>query len=260
MPSMLRKGDIKKLREDLSPFLIHLTRKGTYRGWEDISSPPEGDGKTLDAEDSLREIIKSSEIQARSPFGYFNFLVKYRNKNPKSKIQRSWLKSVCFTETPIDHIHIQFNKIHGRKFSFQKYGLAFFEESICLHSGNPVMYFNTVNECMRDSLDAIPISDECFRMKHILPFFEGFGPPLFSGKPLRSEIDFRWEREWRIVGNFSYSLKSDVAFGICPIDKIKYFDELVSEKFPFIDPSPEHIKEMKVKLRSDERLKPFISN
>lgn len=259
MQSWLKKKDIKRLRGDLSPFLIHLTRNGTYKRWEDIPSPLEDDGKALNAEDSLRSIIESREIQARSPFGYFNFSVSYKSNNPNSKIQRSWLKSVCFTETPIDHIHIQFNNILGRHFSFQKYGLAFFEESIRSHLGNPVMYFNTVNKDMRDSLDTIPTSDECSRMKHILPFFEGFGPPLFPKNPPISEIDFRWEREWRIVGNFSYSLESDVAFGICPIDKVKYFEESVSGQFPFIDPSPEYIEKMKVKLKSNERLKQFIS-
>ena len=80
----------------MSPFLIHLTRNGTYKRWEDMPDPPEDDGRALNAEGSLKGIIRSKEIQARSPFGYFNFLVKYRNKKQNSKIQRSWLKICLF--------------------------------------------------------------------------------------------------------------------------------------------------------------------
>jgi hypothetical protein len=45
-----------------------------------------------------------------------------------------------------------------------------------------------------------------------------FMPPWFSKFGGPSDIDFRWEREWRVVGDFSFSL-SDVAFGFCPAEK-----------------------------------------
>ena len=254
----LNRVDIKKLRGDLSPFLIHLTRNGTYRKWKDIHNLPKDDRPELKADKSLRRIIQDCQIEARSPFGYFNYKVKYKDKNIDSKIQRHWLKATCFTETPVEHIHVQFQEIAGRQCSFQKYGLAFFEEAVREKNGNPIMYFNTKNDHIRNSLDVIPISDKCEEMKHLLPFYEGFGPPLFSSWFSPTTVDFRWEREWRVVGNFKYSLKKDVAFGICPYSKIEQFKNLVSDAFPFIDPSPQYLGEMKRKLGLNEKLKELI--
>ena len=50
-----------------------------------------------------------------------------------------------------------------------------------------------------------------------------------------NEIDFRWEREWRIKGDFKFNLE-DVAFGLCPENKLDEYNKLSQGKFPFIDP------------------------
>ena len=100
---------------------------------------------TLNAISSLDLIIHFSTIAARSPFGYFNYSVPYNGRNLDSQVKRSWLQSVCFTETPVDHIHIQFQNIVGRRLQFHPYGLAFFENSIRSKNGSPVMYFDTNN-------------------------------------------------------------------------------------------------------------------
>ena len=182
------------------------------------------------------------------------------HKNTDSKIQRGWPRSVCFTtETPVNHIYIQFEKISGRQYPFQKYGLAFFEEAVRQKNRNPIMYFNSQNKYARESLDSIPVSNKCEEMKYILPFYEGFGPRLFSGSSPSGEVDFRWEREWRIAGNFSYCLKNDMAFGICPYSEINKFENLVFDNFQFIDPSPKYLEEMKEKLRLNDKIKELIS-
>ena len=93
-------------------------------------------------------------------------------------------------------------------------------------------------------------------MKHLLPFYEGFGPPLFNSP--YQKINFRWEREWRIVGNFKYRLDKDVAFGICPIDEIDDFEKLVEKQIPFIDPSQKYLEKMKGKLKLNKKLKGLI--
>lgn len=253
----LNRSDIKRLRGDLSPFLIHLTRGGTYRRWKDIHNIPKDDNPTLNAKTSLEEIIQNSKIEARSPFGYFNYSVPYNGKNLDSQVKRSWLQSVCFTETPVDHIHIQFQNIVGRRLQFQPYGLAFFENSIRSKNGSPVMYFDTNNKSTRQSLDTVPTSDNCASMKSLLPLYEGFGPPLFQTQWSPKEIDFRWEREWRIVGDFNYSLENDIAFGICPANEIGHFENLVGNKFPFIDPTPP-IQTMKQKLKLNPKLQNLI--
>lgn len=251
----LNRSDIKDLRGDLSPFLIHLTRNGWYKLWADIYNLQSDDNEKLDAKDSLSRIINESQIEARCPFGYFNFRVN-QGYRPEFKVQRHWLRSVCFTETPVDHIYVQFQKIRGRQYEFQKYGLAFFEKSICSRNGHPVMYFNTKDNDMQKALDVIAVSDNCEKMKHLLPFYEGFGPPIWRNP--HSEIDFRWEREWRIAGNFRYRLDKDVAFGICPIDEIANFEKLAENKFPFIDPSKNSLRDMKEKLKSNKKLKELI--
>ena len=81
-----------------------------------------------------------------------------------------------------------------------------------------------------------------------MPLFEAFGPPLFSKPYAASEIDFRWEREWRIAGDFSFSL-SDIAFGLCPASKKSEMERLVDHAFPFIDPMAD-IEAIKKELRT----------
>ncbi len=81
-------------------------------------------------------------------------------------------------------------------------------------------------------MDAIAVSADCERIKSTLPLYESFGPSLYLPK---REVDFRWEREWRVVGDVAFTA-SDVAFGICAREDITYFENLVQHKFPFVDP------------------------
>ncbi len=254
----LERSDINKLRGDLSPFLIHLTRTGSYKQWKDIHNLSQDNYPTITAKDSLESIVSNNKIEARVPFGYFNYSVPYNGKDTNSNIKRDWLRSVCFTETPLDHIHVQFQRIKGRSLQFESYGLAFFEASIRSNGGSPVMYFDTSNNSIRLSLDAIPPSNICTSLKPLLPLYEGFGPPLYKRANSPKEIDFRWEREWRIVDDFNFSSVNDVAFGICPSSQIDYFEKLVSNSFPFIDPQPQFIDEMKLKLKGVKRLESLV--
>ena len=251
----ISKQDIKELRGDLSPFLIHLTRNGNYKRWADIYGLDRDDLRTLDAKSSLGMILQNKKIEARSPFGYFNYKVPYRGKNKDSKIKRSWLRSVCFTETPVDYVYVQCEKIESRQSNFAPYGLAFFESSVLREGGNPVVYFNSKDDRIRKTWDSIPVLPNCKDFAPLMILCEGFGPPLFDNQKA-SEIDFRWEREWRVWGDFNFDPK-DVAFGICPQDEIKTFEELSGERLLFIDPR-RPMGLIKKKLRQDERLEKLI--
>lgn len=232
----LQKQDIKELRGDLSPFLIHLTRGGTYTQWADIYGLSNNNAITMNAKQSLEGIIQSNKIQARSPFGYFNYKVPYRGRNQHSSVQRTWLRSVCFTETPVDHIYVQCESISGRQLIFEPYGLAFFEPVVRRASGNPVMYFESSNQQIRTGLDAIALLPNCQQFSPMMILYEAFGQPLYYNAYV-NDIDFRWEREWRVQGDFNFnSANGDVAFGICPENEILYFEGLVNHAFPFIDP------------------------
>jgi hypothetical protein len=252
---------IRRLRADLSPFLVHLTRSGTVKLWADIIGQSKDEFLEIDAEESLKRIIRSSRIEAKSPFGYFNFKIPYRKMNgnlinASSRVQRSWLRSVCFTEAPVDTIGFQCQFHPARKCQFERFGLAFFESPVRRAGGNPIFYVDSQNAELRSSLDVIPASIVCEGFAPMMPFFECFGKPIFSGGGNVKEIDFRWEREWRIVGDFEFS-KLDVAFGLCPEEHISGFESLVSRNFLFVDPfwSKERLVE---KLSQDERLKKLL--
>ncbi len=172
--------------------------------------------------------------------------------NQNSRVQRDWLRAVCFTETPVEHVKLQMSTILGRKLHFQPYGLAFREEAIRNARGNPVFYVETRNSPVWDSFDKLAESDLCSSFRTFLPLVEAFGAPLFGRPYGPKEIDFRWEREWRVVGDFSFTF-SDVAFGFCPMDQIARFEAMVGKQFPFVDPT-EDVTLVKAKLRADPRL------
>ena len=107
----LTKSKLISQRGDLSPFLIHLTRNGDLKLWKEIYNTPKDQIHQMTAEGSLTKILQDSQIKAVSPFGYFNYKVPYKKGekvlNSKSKVRRDWLRSVCFTETPLDHVSLQ---------------------------------------------------------------------------------------------------------------------------------------------------------
>lgn len=156
----LTRDDVLALRGDLSPYLIHLTRSGTCLLKADAFEGLSMDQiLKLDARDSLIKIIDEKKLKARQAFGYFNYKVNVRRPNgtftnPNSQIDRSWLKAVCFTETPVDHVHIQCKKILGRSLQFEPYGLAFFEACVRPRV-NPVFYFDSSNTSLKSVFDGI---------------------------------------------------------------------------------------------------------
>jgi hypothetical protein len=233
----LTKMEVVAQRGDLSPFLVHLTRSGRITLPRDVYGLREDDSRIINARKNLQSIIEKSVIKAISPFGYFNYKVRLEKvgkvlRNRDSKVQRKWLRSVYFTETPIEHVHFQMRDIAGRNLHFEPYGLAFLESAIRKKGGNPLFYFDSTNQAVLASLDAVAVSEDCERFKNTLPLYEIFGPSLY---PPKREVDFRWEREWRVVGDFDFTA-ADVALGICARDDITYFENLVQHKFPFVDP------------------------
>ncbi len=247
---MSTRQNIMNQRGDLSPFLIHLTRDGLFS-----TDPTQAKTQTVHAKNSLVKIIHDKKIVARSAMGYFNYKVAWpeRGRNLSSLVQRNWLYSACFTETPIDHIQVQFQTIPGRSCHFKNYGLAFFDETARKRKANPVFYVDTKNQAMRDGFDDMASATNCIDYKGIMPFVEGFGSPWFPTFYGPSEIDFRWEREWRASADFDF-LFPEVAFGICPENEIPYFEALTSGEIKFVDVSnPVQLKLAKEKLATDIR-------
>lgn len=238
--SWISKKELLTRRGDLSQFLIHLTRSGILKRDKDLYSLAMDDTQRISAKSCLEDIIKTKRIEARSALGFFNYSVPYKRrdgtiKNQNSLVKRDWLRATCFTETPIDHIPLLTNKIYGRTQQFENYGLAFKEDVIRSRNGNPVFYTDTTNQNIRKAFESIVTTPVALQFKSLMPLVEGFGPPWFQSYNSPPEIDFRWEREWRVCGDFSFSI-SDVAFGFCPTDEIPYFQGLLSGQVPFVDP------------------------
>ncbi len=253
----LTKQEVLDLRGDLSPYLIHLTRGGGCTLKADAHPGLTTDQTLqLNARNSLIEIINQKVILARSAFSYFNRKVPLhwngrQVSNHGSLVNREWLLAVCFTETPVDHIHVQCQRILGRKLPFEPYGLAFFEESV-RPRGNPLFYFDTDNVSIRAAMDALVADPLCQTFRDFLPLVETFGRPTHPHATQAKEIDFRWEREWRATCDFDFVV-TDVAFGLCRAVDIPFFENLVSQAFPFVDPT-QPMPVVKTKLRSWPRL------
>lgn len=256
----LTRDQVIQKRGDLSQFLIHLTRTGALTLRKDVHPHLMQDliiNRT--AHERLKNLLTAKKIKALSPFGYFQHKVPIAYQggyvhNKNSNVVRSWLKATCFTETPLEHIYIQTQPIEGRNLHFESYGLAFKEDFIRRQGGSPVMYFESSNQLIKATLDAMMISQDAAKFKSTMPFYEAFGRRLYGQG---SDVDFRWEREWRCLDDISFDF-SDVAFGICKdVDKL-FFSNLVGNAFPFVEPpsNPQQVQQVKTYLR----IFPHLSN
>jgi hypothetical protein len=187
-------------KRDYSPFLVHLTKDDKYPLGNDEQD-------LMPAEEILYCILDEHKLKAFNHFCYFSKdLDKEQNISIKDKF-----KVVCFTETPIDQIDILFDKVISRKFNPKPYGLVFRKEYIRTQGGNPVLYLT--KEIAKPLWGLYPSTPKLLALVSVC----------------EKGNDFHWEREWRIVGDFSFQ-HNDVFCGLCPEEEIKYFED----KFPII--------------------------
>ncbi len=194
-------------KRDFSPFLVHLTK----------------DDEEFCAKDVLDMILDENTLRAYNHFFLYSPNLKLQNASLIEKF-----KVVCFTETPIDQIDILLNRVSGRNFKPDPYGLVFKKEYIREKGeGNPVFYVTK---------------------KIVKPLWDSLYEPHVEGKKQTSEKvekickllalvtvckkgnDWHWEREWRIVGNLVFNL-SDIYCGLCPEGDIPYFENKYSLNF-----------------------------
>lgn len=234
-------------RADLSNFLIHLTKNGSYELYE----PYHGiaghyqwkKSENLQADASLKKILSMTPptLEARAPFGHFKYDISVYTQKRRA-VPLEWLKCVCFSEAPLRELRSFYRSTQQTKHQafkankYQKYGLAFFSSFVRNRKGHPIIYFDSGNDPIYESVDRLADPQFLNISRPLLPLLESFGPAKKAKvRSASSEIDFRWEREWRHVGSFSFNF-SDVAFGLCPQERIKEFETLVKGQFPFIDP------------------------
>lgn len=211
--------EIRKIlskREDLSTFIVHLTR-----GYADNT-----------AKENLESIVADKKIAAKSMYGSAKKTIEEEERVLDSQ------KCVCFTETPLQHLSLLTEKIEGRQCQYEKYGIAFPKKIARKKGIHPVWYVDItsgtgkdwlmkpINKMIEDELKRDNFEDSC--IAKLSPFIEQMG----MGESYCKE--FWWEREWRHVGDFQLP---DKYILICPENEIKKFKKLSNdENIRFIDP------------------------
>lgn len=183
--------DFLRKRSDLSSFLVHLF----------------SDYLINDAPQRLKNSLNNKKIQAVAPWGYF----LHDNNCPKS---------ICFTEAPLN----QLKHIKDLSKKLTEYGLVFSKDCILNAKGNPTFYVSNYQN-NNDIINSLKeIKKYCESNQIYSNYFQKIKPFIDS---FDDNHNFCWEREWRIVEDFSFEY-TDIVVGLCPEkDKqmIKYFKE-----------------------------------
>lgn len=215
--------DISKVllfRNDISPFLVHLTRHTERK-----------------AKRNLLNILTTMTLKYGSvPFGD----AKYRYPMYKLATDGFYFSAVSFTETPLNEVHTLL-EIGGRAYDLQPYGIAFLKERLMKRGASPVFYVNNLKGDKDHIVEALCdlIDKNRILAAKILPYIAVFGKKLtpFVGAAPGGMIDFRWEREWRYTSRSRYLKfsKRDVFIGLCPHNERDYFKRRIPW-LDFIDP------------------------
>ena len=108
-------------RTDLSTFLVHFTREYDQRS----------------ARDNLVSILRDVRIEARNVYGMADQLAR------RFPALAEGQKTVCFTETPLEHAWMMCSEIRGRRVQFDDgYGVAFTKTWARRRGINPVWYLD----------------------------------------------------------------------------------------------------------------------
>jgi hypothetical protein len=193
-------------REDVSRFVVHLTRndKGDFTN-----------GRS--ARNNFLDIITDRKICAYQPHCLFN---KHLDK-VDDKVAKSF-RVACFTEVPLNQIHLLVREISGRSIKLEPYGFCFSKDFLIRAGGQPALYINSYggNNWLYDAVQQLykvsiaHVSRDNNPLWRILPFINA----------MHERYDFTWEREWRVRGSLDFEL-SDLVCVILPSDGEKDLKE-----------------------------------
>lgn len=216
--------DILLFRSDISPFLVHLTRKGKYSAKD-----------TLEKIITERKLIAGDEPVSDARFVLNISTTAYEQIKPL-------LKAVCLTETPLNEVHCLL-EIKYRKIKLERYGLAFLKNNLRDKGVSPVLYFNNHEKGNKDD-----VFEALYSLAKTYPQAAGkflsliavFGYHINQPLKVKSDktVDFLWEREWRYPsesGDLKFT-EEDIFVGLCPHNEIDYFENKFNRKVEFIDP------------------------
>jgi hypothetical protein len=189
----VNRSNVTEMREDLSRFVVHLTRNDKTEG-----------GAT--ARKNFLDILEERTILASR-----SHCLHGRQVHQLTKAQQKSFKVACFTEVPLNQIRFLTRKIDGRSIKLSSYGFVFSKKFLIEKGAQPAIYINNYsgNTHLREAVDRIwerakadDFTDSIWRL---LPFVN----------IMHSGYDFTWEREWRTRGPLKFRLK-DLVCAILP--------------------------------------------
>lgn len=196
-------------REDVSQFIIHLTRndKADFK-----------DGGT--AEQNFLSILEDKRIKAVKPHCIYN-----KKLERVSETVRKKFNVACFTEIPLNQLHLLARDIPGRSVKLEAYGFCFTKEFVVKNGGQPAIYINNYNgyshlrECV-DHLYEGAISEDTVANPawRILPFINA----------MNEKYDFSWEREWRTSSSLKFK-QADLVCVVLPAEGADDIKEACAE-------------------------------
>jgi len=182
--------EIDRNREDLSRFLVHLTR----------------DYNNVVAEKNLISILNDKTIFAK------NALCLVMHKLEKMQFSKTLQKefyTACFTETPLPQIKQLTKEIKGRRIKLSPYGLVFWKDELFNKGASPAIYINakgtSVSKFLIDEFESIfkgittfrKLRDKEAHYKNVVHYYSLINV-------VKDKHDFMWEREWRHHGDFEF--------------------------------------------------------
>jgi hypothetical protein len=202
--SPVDKTNVTDKREDISRFVIHLTRDHGDKALAEILE----ENTYRSARSNLISILKGRKVEARNAHCLHG---KKLNGVPQD-IQNQF-KVVCFTEIPLHQIHQVIGHIEGRDIEFQPYGLVFRKRFLIEKGAQPAIYINSYQGNMFHRVGA----DALFARASADNFndFSWRLLPLLNA--MHEKYDFTWEREWRVCGDFAFDV-SDIVCLILPAE------------------------------------------
>ena len=193
-------GDVLQKRSDLSGFIVHLTK-----------------GETPEA--NIKAMLLEGRIRSEHAFGYL-----------PSVLEQIGVKSVCFTEAPIEHLPLMTAAIKGRNVNFSPWGLAFPKHAARRLGANPVIYFHkgASGSSLAKSLNKLfdDVHDPGQRGSAMKNLMAMVSVMKHEGGQV---AEWWWEREWRHVGHFRFK-DDDLAFGLCPREQVEKMEAWAGKK------------------------------
>jgi hypothetical protein len=214
-------------REDLSKFLVHLTRKFDAQA----------------ADDNLISILRERLIHARNVHCLFKHEL---SRFGFTALLSAEFNTVCFTEAPLMQLRRLTGRIPGRQIALQPYGLVFNKDTLLTQGANPAIYLNAKGTRLREYLLARFRADfhrirSLKRLKQKQQeYYRSIVQYYSLVNIIRDNHDFTWEREWRKKGSFPFRYIDVVAIIAADPDdfEAKCKRELSAEKFRYIEMLP----------------------